>query len=226
MPAMIIALEGIDGSGKSAVATSLADWLRRQGFAATIVRWTSFLADDTDDAVGPFEAARRLKIERDMGPLSFALWHCADFAHRWEMLAKPALERDEIVLSDRYKYSGLIRGTVRGTDEGYLRAIYGFVPDADLTLYLDVDPAIAFCRKVTDISRPGYYESGNDVFPELDRQASFLKFQTICRSRYPRFLPPRNLHKIDASLPLHGVCRAARQCVAELLPIKERVDGE
>ena len=139
---MIIAFEGIDGSGKSTAVDATADWLRQRGYEVAVMRWTSFLGDGGDQTT-PFELAHKLKSGREMGPLSFALWHCADFAHRWETVARPALEQNTIVLSDRYKYSGLVRSVARGVDETFLRHIYKFAPDADCVLYLDVDAETA-----------------------------------------------------------------------------------
>lgn len=41
---MIIAFEGIDGSGKTSAVGATADWLRRSGHEPAVLRWTSFLS--------------------------------------------------------------------------------------------------------------------------------------------------------------------------------------
>lgn len=217
---MIFAFEGIDGSGKSTAVEAIADWLKQSGHEVAVMRWTSFLGDNADE-VTPFELAHRLKSGREMGPLSFALWHCADFAHRWETVAQPALDRNTVVLSDRYKYSGLVRGVARGVDETFLRHIYKFAPDADCVFYLDIDPETALHRKIDSDGKTGYYESGNDLYPELNRTDAFLAFQKLCQSLYPQVLPADGVARMDASLPADDVGQAIRAEINRVARIQE-----
>lgn len=213
---MIIAFEGIDGSGKTTAVDATADWLRQRGREVVVMRWTSFLGDSGDETT-PFELAHKLKSGHEMGPLSFALWHCADFAHRWETVALPAIEQNIIILSDRYKYSGLVRSVTRGVDEAFLRHIYKFVPEADCVLYLDVDAQTALHRKIGSNGNPGFYESGNDLYPELKRTDAFLAFQEHCRSLYLKVLPTDGVVHMDALLPVDDVLQAIQTKIGKVI---------
>lgn len=214
---MIIAIEGIDGAGKSTLINELANFFQNFGEETAILRWTSFFEDEDNKASTPFELAKHLKVTREIGPLSFALWHCADFAYRWETIAKPAIEAGKVVLCDRFKYSGYVRSVGRGVEEGYILSLYQYTPEPDIVFYLDIDPILTLERKITTIGKPGYYESGNDIFPYLDRKNSFLKFQKDCKEKYLKYLPFENTYIIDATKSRDVVASIAVDHVKNIL---------
>jgi dTMP kinase len=210
---MLIAYEGIDGSGKSRSRTALQAALRDRGLTATVVEWTSFQSTGSEESA-LFRKAARLRRNGRLGPLAFSAWHCADFAMRLEQKALPAIARGEVVIMDRYVYTAFVRDTIRGLDEKVVRGMYGFAPDPDLILYLDIDPAIAYHRKKADNIRLGFYESGRDLFESLDEEAGFIAFQGLCRRRYQTVLPGNITLRLDGS-------RAPESLDAEILRVVE-----
>jgi len=196
---MLIAFEGIDGSGKSTSSRQLRTSLEERGLTVSVVQWTSFMPR-RDEENPWFRGAERGRERGTLGPLAFAVWHCADFADRLERSVFPALRRGEIVIMDRYAYTGLVRDVIRGVDEHVVRSLYTFAPEPQLVIYLDVDPALAYERKIASAGSIGYYERGLDLFPQLGEKEGFIAFQSLCRARYPSVLPPSALH-FDGSRP-------------------------
>jgi len=206
---MLIAYEGIDGSGKSRSCAALQRAMRDRGLTATVVEWTSFQSAGTEEGA-LFGTAERLRRSGRLGPLAFSAWHCADFAMRLEQQALPAMKRGEVVIMDRYVYTAFVRDVIRGLDETVVRGMYGFAPDPDLLIYLDVDPVIAYRRKKADNIPLGFYEAGRDLFGALDEEAGFIAFQGLCRRRYETVLPANLALRLDGS-------RAPESLDAEIL---------
>lgn len=139
-----IALEGVDGSGKSTVGRALVNRLGDLGEEAILVREPG----GTD--VG--EAVRRLLLDSD------SLDHWAEvflFAAQRAELAReviaPALEDGTWVVSDRTYYSSIAyQGRARGLGEDTVRSINetgldGVLPDH--VFVLDVEPDMALARQ-------------------------------------------------------------------------------
>ena len=96
MSGLFITFEGGDGSGKSTQAGLLAEWLTEQG--RTVVRTRE--PGGTDVGV----EVRNLVLHHrgDIDPRAEALLYAADRAHHVATLVRPALERGEVVIQDRY----------------------------------------------------------------------------------------------------------------------------
>ncbi|WP_144874074.1 dTMP kinase [Microbacterium sp. 1.5R] len=136
-----ITLEGGDGSGKTTQATLLADWLTDVG--RTVVRTREPGGSD----VGLLIRDIVLHHRGDIAPRAEALLYAADRAHHVATIVRPALERGEVVLQDRYLDSSVAyQGAGRVLDGTEIRelslwAAEGALPD--LTILLDLDPDIA-----------------------------------------------------------------------------------
>src|SRR5215831_11841256 len=93
----LITIEGIDGSGKSTQAQALTGYLRAQGYTVCATR------EPGGTAVG--EQIREILLSsanHDLRPLTeLALMYAARAQHL-EQVVRPALARDEIVVSDRF----------------------------------------------------------------------------------------------------------------------------
>lgn len=136
MRGALITVEGIEGSGKTTQCRLLAEWLTAQGYR---VRQTS-----EPDGTGLGEAVRAFFAKEGIAPTPLAevfLFLAARQQHVAEVI-RPALERSEVVLSDRYADATLAyQGYGRGVDRHTIRelntlATGGLQPD--LTLLLDL----------------------------------------------------------------------------------------
>jgi dTMP kinase len=197
---MLIVYEGIDGSGKTTSSGALCTALQAAGHQVTLVQWTSFQPRPEEKKNSLFARVDRKRENGTLGPLAYALWHCADLAYRLEEFVTPAIERGEIVVMDRYKYTAFVRDVIRGIDETMVRSWYRFAPDPDLVIYFDVDPSVAFARKKAGPTPLGHYECGLDIFGNLSEEAGFRAFQSLCARRYPAVLPETTM-RLDGTQP-------------------------
>ena len=145
MRGRLITLEGVEGSGKSTQGQRLAAHLRARG--ALVVETSE--PDGTPLGV----AAVRAVIERD-GPAPTPLAQTFLFmAARQQHVAhviRPALDRGAVVVSDRYTDATLAyQGYAQGVDLHTIRELNALATGGvqpDLTLVLDLDPAVGIGR--------------------------------------------------------------------------------
>jgi dTMP kinase len=137
---LFLTFEGGDGSGKSTQSALLASWLEGQGRTILLTREPggTELGDEIRDIV--------LHRRGHIAPRAEALLYAADRAHHIATKVRPALDRGEIVLQDRYLDSSVAyqgAGRVLVSDEVRslsLWAAEGLLPN--LTILLDLDESI------------------------------------------------------------------------------------
>ncbi len=139
---MFVTFEGVDWSGKSTQAELLGDWLREQGRTVLSTR------EPGGTAVG--EAVRQVVLHgHDMTPWAEAALYAAARADHVEQAIRPALERGEDVVCDRYLDSSVAyQGAARGLGEDKvldlnLTVTRGLLPDRTFLLLLDPEEALA-----------------------------------------------------------------------------------
>ncbi|MFB6103532.1 MAG: dTMP kinase [Halobacteriaceae archaeon] len=136
---MLISLEGLDGSGKTTVWEVL-----REEYEFV------FTAEPTDSWYG--DAVRRSIGDEDADPLADLFLFTADHADHLTRVVQPALDRGEIVVSDRYVDSRYAYQSVAIEDRvpyplEYVRGVHSpWTREPDLTIYLEVDPATGAAR--------------------------------------------------------------------------------
>jgi len=140
---LLVVFEGLDQSGKQTQAERLRDRLVAAGRTVRLLSFPSY-----DTPIGA-EIGRALKGERDYAADTMQLLYVANrFA--W----KPEIERElavgTVVVCDRYLASSVAYGEAFGLDAGWLTEIQRYLPPADLTVLLDIDPQVSRSRKVTD----------------------------------------------------------------------------
>lgn len=224
---MLIAFEGIDGAGKSTAIQSLSASLLERDLPNVVIDspclGTAEAWDDDEDEDGCEGILAEILELRDelkgnLGPRALCLANAWDFAHRWEALAEPAVRLKKIVLWDRYFYTPLVREVLRGIDEDYVRAVYGFATEPDLVIHVDLDAEQAYARKLKAGMRIGYFESGLDIAPPgANTRQSFLNFQGQCRQRYELVLPADKTVKVDGAQPAETVHGEIESVVLERL---------
>ena len=166
---LFISLEGIDGVGKSTQSDLLEEYLRELG--QPVVR--TFEPGGTE--LG--QEIRHLLLHRkgDVAPRSEALLYAADRAHHVATKVRPALERGEAVITDRYLDSSVAyQGVGRELNAEDVRAISMFAVEnllPDLTILLDLEAGAAMARRSTTGAEPDRLEREKVEFFEAVRQA-------------------------------------------------------
>ncbi len=140
MGGLFLALEGVEGAGKTTQARLLAGWMQEGGLSVTVRREPG----GTD--VG--EAIRQVVQDRPelfVPPKTELFLYLAARTAFVSTVVRPALERGELLIADRFSMSTYAyQGYGRGLDLGKVRllddfATDGLVPDLYLVLDLPVD---------------------------------------------------------------------------------------
>jgi dTMP kinase len=136
-----LAVEGVDGAGKSTVCREIAGRLRARGQSVVEVR------EPGGTLLG--EKIRALLLHgEEMAPWTEALLFAAQRAQLAAEVIAPALARGDYVVSDRSYFSSLAyQGGARGLGIDRVRAVNetgldGVLPDLVAVLWLDPDDAL------------------------------------------------------------------------------------
>lgn len=202
---VFITLEGGDGSGKTTQAELLREWLSGEG--RTVLR----TREPGGTEVGVEIREIVLHHRGDISPRAEALLYAADRAHHVATVVRPALERGDVVIQDRYidssvAYQGVGRvldpEAVRGLSEW---ATEGLAPDLTILLDLDADAA----RERLDEARTRYDRLEAEASEFHDRvRAAYL---ALAEAEPGRFLV------VDAARPVDEIAGDIRARVAGLL---------
>ncbi len=138
IPGKLIAVEGLDGSGKSTQIYLLKRWLELRGYKVFFTEWNS--------STIVRQATCKGKKRQLLTPTTFSLIHCTDFADRYDRTILPLLNAGAIVLADRYIYTAFARDAVRGCNRDWLRSLYSYARRPDLTFYFEVPLDVALGR--------------------------------------------------------------------------------
>ena len=140
-----IAFEGGEGSGKSTQTKLLKEWLEKQNRSVILTR------EPGGTELG--NNLRKILLANETGnisPRAEALMYAADRAHHVFTLIRPALNRGDIVITDRYFDSSIAyQGAGRVLDSNEVGRISRWATESlipTLTIILDQDPVIGLKR--------------------------------------------------------------------------------
>ncbi|MEN9969909.1 MAG: hypothetical protein RLZZ229_117 [Actinomycetota bacterium] len=178
---LFISLEGIDGVGKSTQSDLLEQHLA--GLGRTVLRTLEPGGTELGQEI------RHLLLHRKghVAPRAEALLYAADRAHHVATKVLPALERGEVVITDRYLDSSVAyQGAGRELSEQEVRSISMFAVQnllPQLTILLDLDAASAMARRAKTGQEPDRLEREKVEFFEAVRQ-SFLSMAAAEPTRW------------------------------------------
>ena len=142
---LFIAFEGGEGSGKSTQTKLLKEWLESQNKTVTLSREPGGTELGKD--------LRKILLDNKTGaisPRAEALMYAADRAHHVFSLIRPALDRGEIVITDRYFDSSIAyQGAGRVLDPSEIARISRWATESltpTITIILDQSPEIGLQR--------------------------------------------------------------------------------
>lgn len=189
---ILIAFEGIDGSGTTTHSRLLKTWLENQDFK---VRLTT---EPTKNPIGLLlrKSLRSLEIL----PATDALLFAADrMEHSREI--DELIKSGHCVLSDRYIESSYAYQTAQDLPTPWIIEINRFSRAPTLNILLDVDPDTALRRK----QREDKFET-NDFL---------IRVREIYLTRARA--DPKNWHVFDSSQPINQVQNQIREIVSKIL---------
>lgn len=202
---LFLTFEGGDGSGKTTQSALLTDWLTASG--RTVVHSREPGGTELGLELREIILHRRGYI----APRAEALLYAADRAQNIATVVRPAVERGEIVIQDRYLDSSIAyQGAGRVLDGAEVRelslwATEGLLPD--LTVLLDVDVTVGRAR-LDDAKKP---------YDRLEAEAA--EFHIRVREAYLALAEaePERFLVLDATRSIDELAADIRNRVSDLL---------
>jgi len=165
--APFIALEGIDGTGKSTQCRLLAEWLRGRGHGNAVTE----CADPGGTWLGDRLRAVLLDLRQHMSMRAEVLLFMASRAELVERVIRPALAAGSAVVTDRFLVSNVVyQGHAGGLDPEELWRLCLFATDGlqpDLSIVLDLTVERARPRRKLEADR---IEGRGEEYQEAARQ--------------------------------------------------------
>jgi dTMP kinase len=204
--AAFISMDGLDGTGKSTQCRLLADWLREHKVVVTAC------AEPGGTAIG--DELRKLVLfgrEHRISIPTEAMLFMASRAQLVDEVIHPSLERQEVVISDRFLLANVVyqghAGGMRPEDLWQVGAIVTGGLEPDLTFVFDAPLEVTQARRNREADR---LEERDREFHQAVRRG-FL---------YEAGRRPEKLRIIDAALDLEAIQRHIRREVVRLLAAK------
>jgi dTMP kinase len=198
---MLIAVEGVSGAGKGTMIDAIVEHLRGRGARVFVTHWNS------DDVVSP--VIGELKYRRGMSPMLWCTLHAAEMRRRYLVRIAPWMRDnpDSVVVADRWMATAIVRDGLRSVPAATVRALYSYLPEPDVTLYLDAPVAVALDRRLRRHSKLYHYSSGADIYHD-DPLQSFRRYLHDQRRSYQAIRTSRWV-SIDADQPAADVANDA-----------------
>ena len=191
---LLIAVEGIDGAGKTSVAALLAQFCGERGVACVIskeptsLKWGRELRRSASE--GRLTLASELELFR------------RDRQMHVEGTIRPALDQCHVVIVDRYYWSTAAYQGARGADPAAIIADHeSFAPRPDAVMLLDVPVSAGLER----IRRRG------DIPNDFEKQDALERAREIFLGLAAQY--PEHCLTVDA---LAGVREVSRTCLEKL----------
>jgi len=189
---VLIAIEGIDGSGKTTIVKFLADELKRRGYNVVTFK------EPTDSEWGKRVKEAKLKPEEELELfLKDREWNV-----KYNII--PALKSGKIVILDRYYYSTIAYQSARGIDLKLIKKLNERFPKPDLVIILDISPETAL-KRIKVRGEPDKFEK--------------IEFLKKVRENFLN-LKDENVFIINAELDLNTVKEKVLEVILKYLQLK------
>lgn len=212
-PGRLIAVEGLDGSGKSTQIYLLKRWLELEGVKVFFSEWNSSALVKSATSKG--------KSRELLTPTTFSLIHATDFADRYERQLVPLLRAGYVVLCDRYIFTAFARDVVRGCPPKWVRGIYNFAALPDMTFFFKARLEVSLQRILDGRPQLKYFEAGMDLGLSSDPYESFRIFQGRILEQYLAMSTEFNFVVIDANERVEVQQQLFRQLVQSRIDLSQ-----
>ena len=165
----LIAIEGLDSSGKTLHCKYLSKYLKEKGYPTKVVGLSeSLLVSETLD---------KAKKSNILSPLTRSLFYATDFYDQMEKIIIPNLLSGRVIICDGYVFTLFAREFARKKDKDWVMNVFGKAIIPDLTLYLKVKTKTLADRVLLTKNSLDYWESGMDMGIDSDWYRSFRLYQ-------------------------------------------------
>ncbi len=188
---MLIAIEGIDGSGKTTLAKELTKWLEKNKKKKVLLTAEPFTEEIT----------RLIQEEGWKDAVTLTLLFSADRGVHINWLMKQTTY--DIIITDRYYYSTIAYQSAMGIDKNWIIEVNKYFPKPELTILLDLPAEVAIKRIKND-----------DKFNFKEKLSLLQKV----RENYLNIAKGENSMKIiDSSKNFEEVLKEAKNYLEELI---------
>jgi len=197
----LLALEGVDGSGKTTQARLLAEALRQRGLEVALTR------EPTEGPSG--ERLRRYLAgpTRHLSPDEELALFLEDRRDHVARVIRPALAAGQVIITDRYYYSSVAYQGALGLDPAQiLAANEAFAPRPEAVFILTLPPGLAVARLSQNPDRVRQVSEAQEY---LERVAAI----------YASLTGP-HIHRVDAAQPLESVHAALLSLTLKVLELQ------
>src|SRR3954467_5313434 len=212
-PGRLVAVEGLDGSGKSTQIYLLKRWLEQQNLKVYFSEWNSSELVKAATSKG--------KKRELLTPTTFSLIHATDFADRYERQLVPLLRAGYVVLCDRYVFTAFARDTVRGCPPTWVRGLYDFAALPDITFFFKAQLEVSLQRILDGRPQLKYFEAGMDMHLSTDPYESFRIFQGRLLEQYLAMSTEFNFVIVDANERVETQQSIVRKLVIPKINLKD-----
>src|ERR1700744_6541141 len=212
-PGRLIAVEGLDGSGKSTQIYLLKRWLEAEGIKVYFSEWNSSELVKSATSKG--------KKRELLTPTTFSLIHATDFADRYERHLVPLLRAGYVVLCDRYIFTAFARDVVRGCPPEWVRGLYSFAAQPDMTLFFKTDLEVSLNRILEGRPKLKFFEAGMDLRLSTDPYESFRIFQGRILEQYVAMSDEFKFVVMDANENVEKQQCIFRKLVSEKIELRK-----
>jgi len=205
MKGKFLVVEGLDGSGKSTQLKLIAKALRKNGYKVFVTDepWKNGLRD----LIKKKFVSKKSTI--DDGIVDALLFTTDRRMHVTSEII-PQLNKNDVVVCDRYYHSTLAYQSTQGVDPKWLIEINKFAPKPDLTLLYDVSPSKSLKRIIKE------KRSKVDKFEKL----SFLKKLRKNYLKLPELLKKEKIVIINANKSINSVFEDTKRAIRKELKLR------
>ena len=207
----LLAVEGLDGSGKSTQIYLVKRWLELEGYRVFFTEWNSSILVKKSTTKG--------KKRQLLTPTTFSLIHATDFADRYERQILPLLRAGYLVLADRYIFTALARDAVRGVDRDWVERLYSFAVQPDITFYFRAPLEVSLNRILDGRPALKYHEAGLDMGWSTDPYESFRIFQGKVFAEYEAMREKFGFTVFDATEEIHVQQAKVREFIRQKIDL-------
>lgn len=204
---LFIVFEGVDGVGKTSQTEKLVSWLKKRKYSVATTKWNSskLMA----------KTIKKAKKKQLLTPMMFSILHAADMITRYEEEVVPALEENNVVVTDRYIYTSYVRDKLRGVDTKLLNYVYDGMRKPDIIFHCIAPVRLAFERIMKDKGVPSYYAAGMDIGYSTSAEQSAVKYAHACDLEYRElFKNMSGVHVLDMNRSIDEIFEDIKKVLA------------
>lgn len=214
---IVIAIEGMDGSGKSTQTKMLCERLNENGKK---VFTTNFIHSD-------FIKVPLLKTKwENCNIYTFSCMYMMGLAYTYFKEIIDKLNQDYIVVLDRYIYTIMAKAVVGGADIEWIENLTKILKRADITFFIDTPVEVCLDRKKKDNKYLSYWECGGNIFTNdnmryeyksIEYEEGFIKYQNFMREFFIEKAKNEKWHVINGCEDIEKVNDEIYKVVTEFL---------